>query len=274
MGRAEDIIRQVCSLESIAPEEEWVKVSAECGTFFSVCIKLNREAREQNPVAVEAEVQAMIFENSLAGEVIIYTDGSVVRHQRCAWAFTAQVDGTTLKEDSGAFAETTSSMTMEVRAVTEAIAWLETQCFTQACFLSDSMSMIRKIEKGWARRQWLVSLARSTLAKIIFIFVPGHAGVRGNERADRLAAEAVVGNGQAMDRADVMSALREVGRINEERDVCESVTMDRLQEHHVERGVARHECFSGSQRRMINQHRTGVVRTGVSRTLDWCTEDH
>ena len=57
-----------------------------------------------------------------------------------------------LKEDSGAVAVTTSSMTVEVMAVTKAMAWLETQAFTGVCFLSDSMSMLRKIEKGRFRR--------------------------------------------------------------------------------------------------------------------------
>ena len=37
-----------------------------------------------------------------------------------------------------------------------------------------------------------------------FIFVPGHAGFRGNERADRLAAyAATTAVGGAMDRADI-----------------------------------------------------------------------
>ena len=84
---------------------------------------------------MEAEVQALIFENSFVGDVVIYTDGSVVQHTRSSWAFTAQVGGRTIKADSGAVA--TSSMTVEVMAVTKAMAWLETQAFTGVCFLSD-----------------------------------------------------------------------------------------------------------------------------------------
>jgi hypothetical protein len=37
-------------------------------------------------------------------------------------------------------------MTMEAMAVTKALSWLETQAFTNACVLSDSMSMLRKLE--------------------------------------------------------------------------------------------------------------------------------
>ena len=63
MGRAEDVIQQVCSLEDIEPGEEWVPVPIECSTSFSVRIELDRKCRQQNPLAVEAEVQALIYEN-------------------------------------------------------------------------------------------------------------------------------------------------------------------------------------------------------------------
>jgi hypothetical protein len=44
----------------------------------------------------------------------------------------------------------------------------------------------------------------------LFIFVPGHAGVRGNEQADRVAGMAVISDGRAMDHADVfMPSVRQ-----------------------------------------------------------------
>jgi hypothetical protein len=61
------------------------------------------------------------------------------------------------------------------------------QVFTNACVDSDSMSMFRKIEAGWKHQGWLVSLRRSNLVSTSFMSVQGHAGVRGNEKADRLA---------------------------------------------------------------------------------------
>ena len=111
---------------------------------------------------------------------------------------------------------------MEVMAVTRAMAWLETQTFTDVCFLSDSMSMLRKIENGWFRRQWSESLARSKLTKIGFIFVPGHAGVRGNERADFLAGPAIMESGRSMDRSDILRAIKEAGRENDSSKDIES----------------------------------------------------
>jgi hypothetical protein len=121
------------------------------------------------------------------------------------------------------------------------------------------MSMLRKIENGWFRRQWSESLARSKLTKIGFIFFPGHAGLRGNERADYLAGTAIMESGRSMDRSDILHAIKEAGQENDSSRDIESVSMTRLYEHQVERGVTREERFSGSQRRIVNLHRTGVV---------------
>jgi hypothetical protein len=87
------------------------------------------------------------------------------------------------------------------------------------------------------------SLRKSGLTKLVFMFVPGHAGVKGNERADRLAETAIVGDGQAMDRADILNAIREADSCGEN----ESETMSRLEEHQVKRGVAKLEHFFGNQ---------------------------
>jgi ribonuclease HI len=110
-------------------------------------------------------------------------------------------------DDSGAFHHTTSSRIIEVMAVTKVLTWLATQTFTNVCILSDSMSMLRKIEAGWRRLEWWKSLRLSNLFCIFVIFIPGHAGVRGNERADRLAGTAVISDVRAMDHADGLHAL-------------------------------------------------------------------
>jgi hypothetical protein len=54
-------------------------------SFYSImheCITLDRECRLQNTLIDEAEVQELIFENSVGSDAIIYTDGSVIRHVR------------------------------------------------------------------------------------------------------------------------------------------------------------------------------------------------
>jgi hypothetical protein len=89
MGRAEDILEQIYNLKDLEPGEEWIQWPNDCSTLFNVCITLNTDCRMQNPVFVEAEVQALIHENFSENDVIIYTDGSVVRHVQSSWAFTA-----------------------------------------------------------------------------------------------------------------------------------------------------------------------------------------
>jgi hypothetical protein len=56
-----------------------------------------------------------------------------------------------------------------------------------------------------------------------------------------------------------MHATKEAGPTNYSSTDKESVTMTKLHEHQVGRWAAREEHFSGSQRRIVNQHRTGVV---------------
>src|SRR5579871_4377936 len=127
VGRAEDIIRVICEPTNIYAGEEWVCVPDKLDVKFTTITTLGRRCREWIPTAVEAEVRALIDENAEDGDVVIYTDGSVVRHQRCAWAFSAPSCNRTVKECSGAFATTTSSLTMEIMAVTNSFSWLESQ---------------------------------------------------------------------------------------------------------------------------------------------------
>jgi hypothetical protein len=86
--------------------------------------------------------------------------------------------GKIVKKDSGVIALTTSSITMKIMSVTRAIARLETQTFHHVCFLSDSMSMLKKIWTGCIRGVWLEAIERSSLTAVCFIFVPGHADVK------------------------------------------------------------------------------------------------
>ena len=61
--------------------------------------------------------------NSKPHGIVIYTDGSVAR-DRSDRGFTVKQGGKTVHKDSGAHRATTSSLTMEVEAVTHTIQWL------------------------------------------------------------------------------------------------------------------------------------------------------
>ena len=73
--------------------------------------------------------------NSKPHDHVIYTNGSVTR-DRSGWGFTVKQGGRTVHEDSGV---TTSSLIMQVEAVTHAIQWLAFQSdaqITQKCHFS------------------------------------------------------------------------------------------------------------------------------------------
>ena len=54
-------------------------------------------------------IETLIEENSRAGDVIVFTDGSVVIGKKSGGAYTARVDGKTVSEDSAACNSTMSS---------------------------------------------------------------------------------------------------------------------------------------------------------------------
>jgi hypothetical protein len=57
----------------------------------------------------------------------------------------------------------------------------------------------------------------------------------------------------------VLHALRQMGRVEDSLGDKESSTMERLRDGQVKLGVARHEQYADSQRRMVNQIRTSTV---------------
>ena len=90
-------------------------------------------------------------------------DGSVTR-DRSGWGFTVKQDGRTVHEDSGAHRVTTSSLTMEVEAVTHAIQWLASQRdarITHAIILTDSMNLLQKVESGMGCPDWHTAMQSS-----------------------------------------------------------------------------------------------------------------
>ena len=96
-------------------------------------------------------------------------------------------------ERSGATEVTTSSMYMEVVAITEAFRWLNGTDYESAAIVMDSMSTQEKDRRAMMYTEWKEMIQSSNLSRVVWIFCPGQAGVAGKERADVLAGEAVVG---------------------------------------------------------------------------------
>lgn len=122
--------------------------------------------------------------------------------------------------------------------------------------------MLRKIESRRIHCEWVDYLRTSRLKKLTWMYTPGHAGVKGNERADQLANEAHMQSGRCMDRADILSAVRtHLSETSEYR-----YSLNRLLELGVKPGQARQCRLRGRERRYHNQLLMGTISRG---TLAW-----
>ena len=206
MGQAEQSIQRVCSLTELKQVRDWEKRPVEFKPYYKTLLSenLGTHCREWPAEKTNAEVQMLVEANSKSHDIVIYTDGSVTR-DRSGWGFTVKQDGRTVHEDSGAHRVTTSSLTMEVEAVTHAIQWLASQHdarITHAIILTDSMNLLQKVESGMGCPDWHTAMHSLQLQRLLWIYCPGHAGVSGNERADRLASTADITSGLQLGRAE------------------------------------------------------------------------
>ena len=81
------------------------------------CLKTWKSTVENGHQAEQSEIKLLIQENSKPQDLIVYTDGSVTKDQS-GWGSTVEQGATTIHEDSAAYTVSTSSLTMEVEAVT------------------------------------------------------------------------------------------------------------------------------------------------------------
>ena len=125
-----------------------------------------------------------------------------------------------------------SAGTLVTVAVTH-IQWLASQRdsqITHAVILTDSMNLLQKVESGMGCPDWHTAMHSLRLQRL-WIYCPGHAGVSGNERADRLASTADITSGLQLGRAKVLRGLRNF--LNSDKP--EHHSTDRLKERGVEK---------------------------------------
>ena len=102
------------------------------------------------------------------------------------------------------------------------------------------------------------------LQRLLWIYCPGHAGVSGNERVDRLTSTADITPGLQLGRAEVLRGLRNF--LN--TDKPEHHSIDRLKERGVEKGSGRYSTLQGRERSVFNQANIGTVsRASLGRLL-------
>ena len=121
-----------------------------------------------------------------------------------------------------------------------------------------------KVESGMGCPDWHTAMHSLRLQRLLWIYCPGHAGVSGNERTDRLASTADITSGLQLGRAEVLRGLRNFLST----DKPEHHSIDRLKERGVEKGSGRHSTLQGRERPVFNQTNIGTVsRATLGRLL-------
>ena len=98
-------------------------------------------------------------------------------------------------------------------------------------------------------QDWNVSMVEIHLRKLQCVYYPGHAGVKGNDRTDRLAGKATLTSGLLLGISEVLRSLSHYLRAQSQGHH----TIDRLEERGVERGSARRPSLKGRERAIVNQ---------------------
>ena len=232
--------------------------------FTKVVATLGRECREWPAGTTDEAVEALITENSRIDDAIVFTDGSVKRGVRSGWGYTIRVEGQTVHEASGAIQLTTSSMIMEIKAITEALRYLQSNQHKRAVIVTDSMCTLKKIMNCFMYADWMTTISEGTLERIVWIFTPGHAGVIGNERADTLADTEVLDNNLTLDAPTVIQIVTE--KLLEKRPPSSSYTLELLKQKGICPGDGARNDSRGSSRRIQNQLLMDTVSIQTLRT--------
>ena len=105
----------------------------------------------------------------------------------------------------------------------------------------------RKWSVEWEAKTEMCRWLTFTIENSCGMYCPGHAGVKGNDRADRLAGKATHTSGLLLGRSEVLRSLRHYLRAQNQ----EHHTIDRLEERGVERGSAGRSSFKGRERAIV-----------------------
>ena len=139
---------------------------------------------------------------------------------------------------------------MEMEAVTHALRWIASRCDSQAShaiILTDSMSLLQKGKSGTGSPDWPVSMFDIHLRRILWMYCPGHAGVKGNNRADRLAGKTTTTVGLRLGRSEVLRSLRHYLWAQSQGHH----TIDRLEERGIERRSVQLSALRGRERAIV-----------------------
>ena len=116
------------------------------------------------------------------------------------------------------------------------------------------------------RLECVVSMVDIHLRKLLWVYCPGHAGVKGYDRADRLAGKATLTSGLFLGRFEVLRSLRHYLRAQsqghhtidrlEALKEASSLNASLLQAINGVMSLARRSSLKGRERVIVNQTNT------------------
>ena len=131
---------------------------------------------------------------------------------------------------------------------------LEVQ-LSHAVILTHLMNLLQKVESEMGCPDWHTVMHSLRLQDLLWIYCPGHAGVSGNRRADKLASTADITAGLQLGRAEVLRGLRNFLKM----DRLKHHSIDCLKDRGVEKRSGRYSNLRGQERSVFNQTNIGTV---------------
>ena len=197
--------------------------------------------------------------------VIIATDGSI-RDSVTAWGGSVWKGGRRVFEWSTAKHGKSSSYRSECEALEDAFTWMSknTDASESTVILNDSLSVVSKLRTGRVKKAWFPIL-QSIEGKIEICYIPGHAGIKYNERADWLAGSAKPFGSLDITQADLVHQVSQEIRNDELAE--SSFSLARLQEEEIEAGVGARATTRGCDRALSTQITVGVMSRNNLRKL-------
>ena len=250
---ARDMVESVCPVENIN-HNPW---SAHDNITWELVRIGNRSWRERSEVINKTEILEWLDEKR--PNIVIATDGSI-HDDVTAWG------GAVWKEGRECFSWCTarhgrsSSFRSEAEAFEDALVWISqnTSPHDKVAILTDSLSLVSKVESGMIRKSWLKHMNRIR-AFIILAYIPGHCGIPFNERADQLAGDAQpVGNLQR-EPSDIMAVLKSQTTQMEITRQSQYWSTQRLKDRNRKYGEGAKLKVRGRQRYLHNQLELGVL---------------